>query len=90
MLKKLSDCFMSLEKECRGNLITASPFSSVSLKQQSVYINGQNSDNLSCNGCHRNSAGSSSSHDSSSGFESMKVFGFFRFHSMQVMIAIFS
>ncbi|CAG9540489.1 unnamed protein product [Cercopithifilaria johnstoni] len=63
---------MNLEKECRGNLITTSPSLSASLKQRSLYINRQNSDKLSYNGCHRNSAGSNSSHDSSSGFESMK------------------
>ncbi|VBB33102.1 unnamed protein product [Acanthocheilonema viteae] len=66
------DSSMNLEKECQGNLITTSPSSSDSLKQRSLYINGQNSDNLLYNGCHRNSAGSSSSHGSSSGFESMK------------------
>uniref|UniRef100_A0A1I7VFS2 Caskin-1 n=1 Tax=Loa loa TaxID=7209 RepID=A0A1I7VFS2_LOALO len=71
----LSDCLMNMEKECQENLITVSPSSSVSLKQRFHYINRQNSDNLSCNGCHRNSAdfnSSHGSHGSSSGFESMK------------------
>uniref|UniRef100_A0A8R1TUE3 SAM domain-containing protein n=1 Tax=Onchocerca volvulus TaxID=6282 RepID=A0A8R1TUE3_ONCVO len=60
---------MNLEMECQRNVITASPSSSSDLKQRSFSVNGQNSDDLLCNSCHRNSAGSSSSHDSSSGFE---------------------
>uniref|UniRef100_A0A0R3S215 Caskin-1 n=1 Tax=Elaeophora elaphi TaxID=1147741 RepID=A0A0R3S215_9BILA len=71
-MKKLLDCFMDLEKGCQRNLITTLPSSSASMKQRSLYMSGQNFDNFSCNGCHRNSAGSSSSRGSSSGFESMK------------------
>ncbi|VDK87137.1 unnamed protein product [Litomosoides sigmodontis] len=67
------DYSFRLEKECKGNLINTSPSLSPSMKQPSVYINAQNSDNLSCNVRHRNSAGSNSSHGSSSGFESMKT-----------------
>ncbi|VDK61796.1 unnamed protein product [Onchocerca ochengi] len=77
LLNGKKDCSMhsdmNLEMECQRNVITASPSSSSDLKQRSFSVNGQNSDDLLCNSCHRNSAGSSSSHDSSSGFESMKL-----------------
>lgn len=69
-MKKLSDCYMNLEKR---DLIITSPSSSVPLKQRFFYIDGQNFDN----GYDRNSAGPSSSYDSSSSFESMKVLKFF-------------
>ncbi|KAK6110631.1 SAM domain (Sterile alpha motif) family protein [Brugia pahangi] len=62
---------MNVEKQCQENLINLSPSSLFSLKQRSLYVNGRHSNDLSCNGCHRNSADSSSSY-SSSGFESMK------------------
>ncbi|VDN03393.1 unnamed protein product [Thelazia callipaeda] len=62
---------INTEEDSAGNVSTLSP-SSVSLKQRSFHVIGHNSENLSCSGCHRNSTGSSSSHDSSSGFESMK------------------
>ncbi|VDN83751.1 unnamed protein product [Brugia pahangi] len=71
MSRKLSDCSMNVEKQCQENLINLSPSSLFSLKQRSLYVNGRHSNDLSCNGCHRNSADSSSSY-SSSGFESMK------------------
>ncbi|VDO27924.1 unnamed protein product [Onchocerca flexuosa] len=63
---------MNLEMECQKNVITASSSSSSNLKQRSFSVSRQNPDDLVCDLCHRNSAGSSSSHDSSSGFESMK------------------
>uniref|UniRef100_A0A8L7T042 Bm2800, isoform c n=1 Tax=Brugia malayi TaxID=6279 RepID=A0A8L7T042_BRUMA len=71
MSGKLSDCSMNVEKQCQENLINLSPSSLLSLKQRSLYVNGRYSNDLSYNGCHRNSADSSSSY-SSSGFESMK------------------
>uniref|UniRef100_A0A915PIH7 SAM domain-containing protein n=1 Tax=Setaria digitata TaxID=48799 RepID=A0A915PIH7_9BILA len=63
---------LNLEEDHPDSLIGASPSSSVSMKQQSFYVDGRSSDDLSYRGYHRNSAGSSSSHGSSSGFESMK------------------
>ncbi|MCP9265918.1 Ankyrin repeat-containing protein [Dirofilaria immitis] len=64
--------------ECQRNLITASQFSSNNLKQRSLYVSEQNSYGLLYGSselygvCHRNSAVSSSSHDSSSDFGSVE------------------
>uniref|UniRef100_A0AAF5PHH6 SAM domain-containing protein n=1 Tax=Wuchereria bancrofti TaxID=6293 RepID=A0AAF5PHH6_WUCBA len=71
LFSKRKDCSMNLEKECQENLVNLSPSSLFSLKQRSLYVNGRHSNDLSCNGCHRNSTDSSSSYGSS-GFESMK------------------
>ncbi|KAM3726058.1 Caskin-1 [Dirofilaria immitis] len=75
-----NDCSMhsGMNLECQRNLITASQFSSNNLKQRSLYVSEQNSYGLLYGSselygvCHRNSAVSSSSHDSSSDFGSVE------------------